>query len=120
MAFRPTLAALAALLGAAALSGCVVAPPRQQVVYRTAPAPQVQTEVIYADVAPPPPQQEIIGVAPAGYFWLSGAWFWEGGRHVWHPGHWEAHRPGYQWTPHQWVQTGHGWQMHGGFWAQRR
>ncbi|MEO5794457.1 MAG: hypothetical protein ABIP34_05375, partial [Rhodoferax sp.] len=61
MAFRPTLAALAALLGAAALSGCVVAPPRQQVVYRTAPAPQVQNEVIYTEVAPPPPQQEVIG-----------------------------------------------------------
>jgi len=107
--------ALASLLAAAALSGCVIAPPRQQVVY--APAPNMQQQPIYAEVAPPPPQVEVVGVAPPGSFWVSGIWLWQGGRHVWHPGHWEAHRQGYQWTPHQWVPSGHGWQLRGGFWA---
>lgn len=117
MRIRLAVPVLVGLLGAVALSGCVVAPPRQQIVYTT-PA-QPAGPVVYTEVAPPPPQVEVIGAAPApGYFWLSGVWVWEGGRHVWHPGHWEAHRPGYTWTPHRWVQTGHGWQLHGGFWAR--
>ena len=32
-----------------------------------------------------------------GYFWIGGAWFWEGNRYNWHPGHWQAPRPGYRW-----------------------
>lgn len=119
MAFRSTTAAVTVLLSALALSACVVAPPRQQVVYRTVAAPQIQTEVIYTDIAPPPPPVEVIGLAPAGYFWVGGFWQWQGGRHMWRGGHWEAHRSGYQWIPHQWVPTSHGWQFHGGFWAGR-
>ena len=107
----------AGLMAVAALSGCVVAPPRQQVVYTQ--TPSVQQQPVYAEVPPPPPQVEVIGVAPPGSFWVSGIWFWQGGRHVWRPGHWEARRPGYQWTPHQWVPSGHGWQLRGGFWAAR-
>jgi hypothetical protein len=116
MQIRLAVPILAAVLGAVTLSGCVVAPPRQQIVYTTSAPPT--GPVVYTEMAPPPPQTEVIGVAPAGYFWLSGFWLWEGGRHVWHPGHWEAHRQGYSWTPHRWVQTGHGWQLHGGFWAR--
>ena len=48
-------------------------------------------DLAVTDEAPPPPQEEVVGVAPGpGYFWIGGVWFWEGGRHVWHPGHWEA------------------------------
>jgi len=110
----PVLAGLAA---AAALSGCVVAPLGQPVAYQGGSA-----EVVYANMPPPAPQVEVVGVAPApGYFWISGVWLWQGGRHVWHPGHWEAHRPGYQWTPHQWTPDGRGgWRMSGGYWAPRR
>lgn len=110
------LAGLLAVAAATALTGCVVAPPRQQVVYTN--APTMQPPPIYAQVAPPPPQVEVVGIAPPGYFWVSGIWLWEGGRHVWHPGHLEAHRPGYRWQPHQWVPAGGGWQLRGGFWAQ--
>ena len=117
---RISTSLLASALAAATLSGCVVAPPRHQVVYQTPPVQIEQGETIYAEVAPPPPQLESIGVAPPGYFWISGVWIWQGGRHVWRPGHWEAHRPGYQWTPHQWVPSGRGWQLRGGFWTQRR
>nr|WP_315430148.1 YXWGXW repeat-containing protein [uncultured Albidiferax sp.] len=120
MPFRLTVPALAAALAAITLSGCVVAPPLQRVVYAAPPVQQVPTEVIYTEVAPPPPQVEIIGAPRPGYFWISGLWVWQGGSHVWRPGHWEAHRPGYQWTPHQWVPSGHGWQLRGGFWAEHR
>ena len=100
--------AAACLALGAALSGCVVAP-----------AP-VEGEVV-AYQAPPVPQYEVIGVAPApGYFWIGGAWFWEGGRYAWHPGHWEAPRPGYAWVPHRWRRVGNSWRMHPGHWQERR
>ncbi|MDB5849488.1 MAG: hypothetical protein JWP29_3240 [Rhodoferax sp.] len=117
MPYRSSAAALAACLAAITLSGCVIAPPRQQVVYAPQPG---QPAPYYVDTAPPAPVAEVVTVAPPGYFWISGIWLWEGGRHVWHPGHLEAHRAGYRWTPHQWVPSGHGWQLRGGFWAQGR
>jgi hypothetical protein len=71
-------------------------------------------------VAPPPPQVEVIGVAPRpGYVWFGGYWGWEGGRHVWHAGYWGAGRPGYRWVPHRWVQgPGGGWHMAPGHWER--
>jgi hypothetical protein len=60
-----------------------------------------------------------VGTPPVpGYFWISGVWIWEGGRHVWHPGHWSAPRPGYIWTPHRWHQVGREWHMDGGHWMR--
>jgi hypothetical protein len=101
------LAAAAALLGAA-LSGCVIGP-----------APAYEGEVVYQ--APPPPQYEAYGVAPApGYLWIGGAWFWEGGRYAWHPGRWEAPRPGYRWVPHRWARVGKGYRMAPGHWEEHR
>lgn len=96
------------------LSGCVVAP---RGVYRD-PYPQDQA---YIQVAPPPPQVEIIGVAPySGYVWLGGAWYWEGSRHIWHPGHWEAPRPGHVWVPHYWHNDGRSWRFREGYWDRHR
>lgn len=107
------------LLAMTFLSGCVVAP---------APAPQYRANVIYPNSPPPPvvtytappaPQFEEIGKPPVpGYFWVSGVWIWEGGRHVWHPGYWSAPRPGYVWEPHRWHQVGHEWRMDGGHWIR--
>jgi WXXGXW repeat (2 copies) len=94
------------------LTGCVVAP--RPAYYP--PHYQNQDQVLI-QVAPPQPQVEVIGVAPyAGYIWLGGAWFWEGGRHVWHPGHWDAPRPGHVWVPHQWEHDGHSWHFREGYW----
>ncbi|MFI4868809.1 MAG: hypothetical protein ACHQDD_05590 [Steroidobacterales bacterium] len=71
-------------------------------------------------VAPPPPQAEVIGVAPApGYVWLGGYWGWEGGRHVWVGGHWAPGRPGYRWAPHHWVRAEGGWRLAEGHWEHR-
>ena len=99
-------AAMAALaLASVTLSGCIVEEPR----YR----PEVVT------VAPPAPQVEVVGVAPApGYVWIGGYWNWAGGRHVWVPGRWEAGRPGYHWVPHHWVAYRGGWRLDRGHWAR--
>jgi len=95
----------AALALAAVLAACVVVPADPHY----GPAPVM--------VAPPPPQGEVIGVAPApGYFWIGGYWNWAGGAYAWHPGHWEAHRAGYYWVPHQWVHGGGGWYARPGHW----
>jgi hypothetical protein len=100
---------LAALALGAALSGCVVAP----------------VQPAYADgeavaVAPPPPQYEAAGVAPApGYVWINGYWGWGGGRHVWTPGRWAAPRSGYGYMPHAWVREGRGWRQRPGYWQRR-
>jgi len=102
----------AALLGAAALlSGCVVAPPPARVVARE--------PGVYVPVEPPPPQAEVIGVAPVvGQVWIGGAWFWEGGRYAWRPGRWATPpRPGYAWVPHRWERGPGGWHFHEGHWG---
>jgi len=100
--------AAALLVGPVALSGCVVTA-RPAVVYE---GPVVR-------LAPPPPQVEVVGVAPApGYVWMGGYWGWEGGRHVWVGGHWAPGRPGWHWVPHHWVATGGGWRMAPGHWER--
>jgi len=95
---------LALALGIAGVvaTGCVVAPePRGMVVSE----------------APPPPQVEIVPVAPGpGFIWVEGhwgwrgRWVWESGRYVsrphsraaWVPGHWVAGRRGWVWVPGRW------------------
>jgi hypothetical protein len=102
--FKVAMAVLA--LASVTLTGCVVAP-----------APRYYGETVM--VAPPPPQVEVVGVAPApGYVWLGGYWDWVGGRHVWVGGHWEAGRPGFHWVPHRWVPYRGGYRMAAGHWAR--
>jgi len=100
------------------LSACTVASDphryRADVVYPDAVPPPV---VVFT--APPASQYEVVGVPPvSGYFWISGVWVWEGGRHVWHPGYWSAPRPGYTWVPHRWHREGREWRMNGGHWLR--
>ena len=105
--YLKSLRMTAAVLAVALVGACVVEP--------------VPYGGVYAAVPPPPPQVEVVGVAPApGYFWIGGYWGWAGGRHEWVPGRWEAPRPGYRYVPHAWVQEGDGWRMHGGRWEQER
>jgi len=104
-----TLGFVAAALVGAALSGCVIAPARP---YYAAEGPVM--------VAPPPPREEVIGVAPIfGQVWINGYWGWAGGRHAWVGGRWEAPRTGHRWVPHEWRREGGGWRLHDGFWARR-
>jgi len=100
---------LCALLVAASLSGCVVAP---------APAhhPYYAEPVV---VAPPAPRVEYYGAPPVvGQIWIGGFWNWVGNRHEWVPGHWEAPRPGYRWVPHRWAPEGDRWRLQGGHWEE--
>lgn len=92
------------------LGGCIIAPaPPAYRYYVSEPVP----------VAPPPPREEVIGVAPVqGYVWIAGYWGWVGGRHAWVPGRWETPRSGYRWVPHRWVHEGQGWRLHEGHWER--
>jgi len=109
MGIRSTKAGIGAAIALAALTlgGCVV----------TARPAYPAYEV---NVAPPPPQVEVVGVAPQpGFVWFGGYWNWVGGRHVWVGGHWGAGRPGYHWVAHRWVQGPHGgWHMAEGHWER--
>lgn len=98
--------ALASSVGLVSLVGCVVAP-----------SPYYEAEgPLYG---PPPPHEEIIGVAPVvGSVWIGGYWDWSGRNYDWRPGHWEAPHPGYRWMPHRWEQNGQHWQHHGGRWER--
>jgi hypothetical protein len=101
-AARPARVALggAALLSALALmSGCVVAVRPAPVVY-TQPAYSEPAGEVVVDSAPPPPQYEVIGVAPGpGYLWIGGYYHWLGGRWVWYRGHYELPpRAGAHWV----------------------
>jgi hypothetical protein len=76
-------------------------------------------DLAVTDVEPPPPQEEVVGVAPGPeYFWIGGVWFWEGGHHVWHPGRWERNRAGYRYVPHHWDHEGNHWHLRGGNWVR--
>jgi hypothetical protein len=93
-------------LASVTLTGCVVRP-----------AP-VYVEGGPVMVAPPPPQVEVVGVAPApGLVWIGGYWNWVGGHHVWVAGRWDAPPPGYHvWVPHRWVPYRGGWRLQRGHW----
>ena len=96
----------AGLLLSALLSGCVIAPARPY---------YADDEVV--NVAPPPPRDEYIGMAPAaGYVWLGGYWGWSGRSHVWVGGHWEAPRGGQRWLPPVWLPFRGGWHLRPGHW----
>jgi len=109
LAFKTLIVALPL----AALSACVVAPPRH-VVY-TEPGGVVAE----ADIAPPAPYVETVPVMPfPGAVWIGGYWGWQGGRHVWIGGRWEHPRAGYVWEPHRWVNAGGHWRLMGGGWRR--
>jgi len=103
-----------ALIGAALplFTGCV----ERQVVYRDRPAPGV---VVEEAPAPPPPQTEIITVAPgptAAWYWAPGCWEWRG-RWVWTSGRWIARpHPGAVWVGPHWGWRGHTRIWVGGVW----
>jgi WXXGXW repeat (2 copies) len=102
------VAAAALALASVTLTGCVVAP---------APGYYEGGPVM---VAPPPPQVEVVGVAPApGYVWIGGYWNWVGGRHVWVSGRWDAPPRGYHtWVAHRWVPYRGGYRLAPGHWAR--
>jgi hypothetical protein len=104
-AFRAGLAAI--VLASVTLTGCVVS--ARPAYYGGA----------VVTVAPPAPQVEVVGVAPApGYVWFGGYWNWVGGRHVWVPGGWHPGRPGYHWVAHRWEPYRGGYRLAQGHWER--
>jgi hypothetical protein len=103
--FRTILAAACLPL----LTGCVT----REVIYRDRPVAGDEAP------APPPPQTEIVTVAPgplAVWFWTPGCWEWRG-HWVWAGGHW-VHRPhpGAVWVGPHWGWRGHHRLWIGGGW----
>ena len=98
---------------AALLAGCVVYPASS---YDYA----YGGEDVYAPMAPPPLQAEVIPVAPSpAYVWIGGSWGWSGGRYAWRPGRWAMPpRPGYTWHQRPWTQGPRGWHGGGGRWGR--
>lgn len=87
-------AVVAAVGGAAVLSGCVVAPMDDGYAGYGYTSTTVYTNYGY----PPAPRVEYRTVAPSPYHvWVSGDWFWNGGRYDWRPGRWA--QPGYRPAP---------------------
>ena len=94
---RRLVPALVLAAAAVALTGCVVAP-----AYPVGPS----GEVVYAPMAPPPVQTEVIPVAPSPvHVWIGGSWGWGGGR--------------YAWRPHRWDHGPRGWYQRPGGWYRR-
>lgn len=74
--------------------------------------------VVQAAVAPPPPQVEVIPVAPGpAYVWVPGYWWWNRGAWIWVRGTWVARpRAGAVWVGGYWARHGHGYIWVGGHW----
>lgn len=113
----PNLLKRSALLGIAALtlglSGCAVYPAGYSYGYTS----ETIVSGPVVRYAPPPPREEIIGIAPyVGAVWLPGHWVWRD-RWVWHRGYWgrPPHR-GARWAPGGWDRDDDGWRWHRGDW----
>ena len=75
--------------------------------------------VEFAVRQPPPPRQEVIGVAPGqGYVWVAGHHAWQGGDYVWVSGSWQ--RPPEtryrRWEAGHWAHARGGWYWIEGRW----
>lgn len=67
-------------------------------------------ESYVVESAPPPPQQEMIPMAPSPqHVWVQGHWRWDPRmrRHAWYPGRYIIRQSGMVWVPAGWRQ--HGW-----------
>src|ERR1700679_2502526 len=93
---KTMVAALAALIAAGTLAGCVVEP-RGRAVIR-------DDGVVVAVRAPPPVRAEVVPPPPyARAVWDPGHWNWNGGDYVWVGGHYvDRPQPNMRWQPGRW------------------
>jgi hypothetical protein len=95
------------LLAAVALSAALVS------------VPGMARTFVEIQVAPPPPQVEVVPAPRVGYVWAPGYWRWNGRRHVWINGRWVGERRGWHWVPEAWVQGPNGrWHLVPGRWVR--
>lgn len=112
---RPSRLLWPALLLAAALGGCVIAPygygPGSYDPYGSGPV---------VEQAPPPPLYEVAPPSPgAAYVWIGGHWGFNLGRHVWIGGRWALPPAGHAWAPGTWNRYDRGWRWRDGYWRRR-
>ena len=103
---KPVVAALLFSCAAGSLglpTGCAEAPP---------------SGAVYVDVAPPPDQIEVIGVAPSvEHTWIPGHYTWNGRAYVWASGRWEARpRSSARWVRGHWRRHSKRWYWVEGHW----
>ena len=53
-----------------------------------------------------------------GFFWIAGAWAWNGFNYVWVDGYWERERPDWYWSEGYWEITPNGFYWVDGYWYQ--
>ena len=69
--------------------------------------------------APPPPQVEIVPVAPGpAYVWVPGHWHWNGYRYFWVHGHYAVRQAGWHhWVDGHWGVVYGQWRWIPGHWS---
>ena len=82
----------------------------------SAPAFARLVEVEDVDVAPPPPQTEVVPAERTGYVWSPGYWSWEDHHYVWVKGRWVESHNGSHWVPEHWEQRDTHWHFVHGHW----
>ena len=53
-----------------------------------------------------------------GFFWIAGAWTWNGFNYVWVDGYWERERSDWYWSEGYWEITPNGFYWVDGYWYQ--
>ena len=53
-----------------------------------------------------------------GFFWIAGAWVWNGFNYVWADGYWERERSDWYWSEGYWEITPNGFYWVDGYWYQ--
>jgi hypothetical protein len=100
---------------AALVAGCV----RHEVVYVPAQPGAPAAPPAAVEQAPPPPQAEVVPVAPGpDYVWMPGYWsIGVGGAYVWIGGRYALPpRPHAVWVGGHWGRRGHRYVWIGGYW----
>ena len=75
---------------------------------------------VEVEIAPPPPQYEVVPPPRAGYVWAPGYWRWddEHHRHAWVGGEYIHERHGEHWVPHRWSEHDGRWHFEDGHWER--
>ena len=71
---------------------------------------------VEVDAAPPPPREEVVPEARAGYVWVPGYWGWSGSQHVWVNGQYVPERLHHHWVAANWEHRGSHWYFQDGRW----
>jgi len=66
--------------------------------------------------APPPPREERVMAARAGFYWVKGRWDWRDRKWVWQEGRWEKEQSGRHWRDARWDHKGDHWEFADGGW----